>query len=308
MKDTEGKYEKIQFEDQLILNTLNNALNSGKDMEQIIEAGSDVMKKVFSGLGAGVYIYDRKTGNLVLKNPKVMSVVLDKVNKVLGYNIPELKITPGSNHMYMDIIKNKKTRLFSTPEDVQKMLSDFAVTLLSQKILKEKATSELLMKMYDELGIRSFIVVPLIEKSETVGLLSVSTSNYFSKIDIKRIKTIAGQFTSIIRRKQGEEALKKSEEKYRSLIDNLPGVVWSSDRDGKTYFISNNVKEVYGYTPGEIYERGADLWFGMIHENDRERVIKAYDDLFNKGIPLNVEYRIKRKDKTWIWLHDRSFG
>ena len=100
--------------------------------------------------------------------------------------------------------------------------------------------------------------------------------------------------------------LRESERKYRSLIEHIPDVTWTSTKDGKTVFISPNVKKVYGYTPEEIYEKGASLWFERIHPDDVERVKEAYKALFEKGVPYDIEYRIKRKDGKWIWIYDRA--
>lgn len=105
--------------------------------------------------------------------------------------------------------------------------------------------------------------------------------------------------------KQGEESLKQSEEKYRLLVENIPAVAYIGDAEGKTIFITPNVEKVYGYTPEEIYSGGSDIWFGRIHPEDLEYVKKEYGLFFKENKPLDVEYRILRKDGEWIWLHDR---
>ena len=102
-----------------------------------------------------------------------------------------------------------------------------------------------------------------------------------------------------------EEALRKSEERYLSLISNIPYVTWIAGFDGKTIFISENVVNVYGYTQEEIYESPLDLWFGRIHPEDTEAVSSAWRSLFEEGTPYDIEYRIKSKDGEWIWLGDR---
>lgn len=103
-----------------------------------------------------------------------------------------------------------------------------------------------------------------------------------------------------------ELALQKSEEKYRSLVTNIPDVTWTTNSDGGTTFISPNVEKVYGFTPEEIYEQGSEVWFGRIHEDDIGKVKKAFGALIKNGETYDIEYRIKRKDGQWIWLYDRS--
>jgi len=105
---------------------------------------------------------------------------------------------------------------------------------------------------------------------------------------------------------QRTSALQASEKKYRSLVENIPDVTWTTDSEGHTLFISPNVARVYGYTPEEIYEAGAALWFLRIHPDDAPRVKEAFESLFTTGKIYDVEYRIRRKDENWIWLHDRA--
>lgn len=98
----------------------------------------------------------------------------------------------------------------------------------------------------------------------------------------------------------------QSEEKYRLLIDNIPDVVWTSDREGNIIFISPNVEMIYGYTPNEIYESGNKLWFDRIYPEHKEIFENAYESLFKFNTKFNIEYKIQRKDGEWIWLHDKA--
>ena len=103
------------------------------------------------------------------------------------------------------------------------------------------------------------------------------------------------------------EKLRHSEERFRSLVANIPAVIWSSDVHGQTQYISPNAEPVFGFTSEEMCEKGAEIWFERICPNDSSRVVQAFHQLFSEGRPFDVEYRVQHKDGTWIWVHDRAY-
>ncbi|HKX31551.1 MAG TPA: response regulator, partial [Blastocatellia bacterium] len=102
------------------------------------------------------------------------------------------------------------------------------------------------------------------------------------------------------------QATKRSEEKYRSLIANIPDVTWTADRQGRKSFLSPNVERIYGFTADQIQRDTAGLWFHRIHPDDIEKVRSAYNSLFASKTSYDVHYRIQQMSGDWIWLHDRA--
>jgi two-component system, cell cycle sensor histidine kinase and response regulator CckA len=115
-----------------------------------------------------------------------------------------------------------------------------------------------------------------------------------------------GTVQDISDRKRAEEELRKREVQYRRLIENIPEVVWTADERGNILFIGEKITNIFGYTPEEIRREGAPLWRGRMHEDDRERVRKAYAKLFSENCPVDVEYRIQHRDGHWMRWHDRA--
>jgi PAS domain S-box-containing protein len=98
--------------------------------------------------------------------------------------------------------------------------------------------------------------------------------------------------------------LKESEERYRSVIENIPYVVWVH-RDKKTVYMSQNVTKILGYEPDEIITNDF-RWKIKIHPDDLTKVDATLHDLFAHNTPFDIEYRVQRKDGKWIWLHERA--
>ncbi len=121
----------------------------------------------------------------------------------------------------------------------------------------------------------------------------------------------AREFQAVIQdvtqRKRSEQALRSSEEKYRTLIDHIPDVVWTADGDGNLVYISGNAVKVLGFGLEELLDLGSQFWMNRIHAEDAGRVRQAYQKLFSDGEKFDVEYRVCRKDGEWVWLHNSAF-
>ncbi|MEK7773660.1 MAG: PAS domain-containing protein, partial [Deltaproteobacteria bacterium] len=102
-----------------------------------------------------------------------------------------------------------------------------------------------------------------------------------------------------------DTALKTSEEKYRSLILNIPDVTWTANRAAEIVFISPNIEKLTGYSQEEIY-RDSRLWFLLAHPDDVDKVINAYRALFAEEKSYDIEYRVKTKAGQWVWIRDRA--
>ena len=113
-------------------------------------------------------------------------------------------------------------------------------------------------------------------------------------------------FLDISERMRAEEALRTSEEKYRSLVSNIPDVVWTVDAERRVAFVSPNIERMLGYTAEEFQRLGARVWFESVHPDDSQRVSEAFDSLFTKGQPYDVECRVRRKNGEWFWAHNRA--
>ncbi|HEX6212297.1 MAG TPA: GAF domain-containing protein [Methylomirabilota bacterium] len=121
---------------------------------------------------------------------------------------------------------------------------------------------------------------------------------------IERLARLAG---IAIERVRAAEALRASEHRYRTLVTNIPDVVWLVDRAGNTLFLSPHVETIGGYTAEELYRAGSAGWFGRIHPDDLPLVRQHFATLFqDKGGTFDVEYRLRHRDGRWVWLHARA--
>jgi diguanylate cyclase (GGDEF)-like protein/PAS domain S-box-containing protein len=105
---------------------------------------------------------------------------------------------------------------------------------------------------------------------------------------------------------QHQKVQARREGTFQKILANVPDVAWTTDRTGHTIYISPKVETVLGYSPEEICASGPSLWLGRIHTEDIARVTRAFGALFENQGTFDEEYRIRRKDESWIWVHDRA--
>jgi PAS domain S-box-containing protein len=102
----------------------------------------------------------------------------------------------------------------------------------------------------------------------------------------------------ITKRKQAEEELRKSEQRFRSIFENIPNIaVQGYDADRKIIFWNQASEKLYGYKKEEAI--GNQLEDLIIPPEMREFVIEAVRNWVENGIPIpHGELKLMRKDKT----------
>ncbi|MFX1393166.1 MAG: PAS domain S-box protein [Promethearchaeota archaeon] len=105
-------------------------------------------------------------------------------------------------------------------------------------------------------------------------------------------------------RKIAEKKLKESEEKYRTLINHIPGMVYRANPDWTVAFISNS-KVISGYNEEDFISKKLN-WINLVHPNDKEFILNEGSLMNEKAITLSQIYRIITKEGSIHWVNDRK--
>ncbi len=102
----------------------------------------------------------------------------------------------------------------------------------------------------------------------------------------------------ITERKQIEEILRERERSYRTLSENLPGIVYRVflRENNMIQFFNNIVQQMTGYSIGELTRSEVCSLDPLILPDDRERVIATVKHAVMENQPFQVEYRLKHKE------------
>ena len=112
-----------------------------------------------------------------------------------------------------------------------------------------------------------------------------------------------GVCTNIDRQKRTEQELSERESAYRLLADTMHDIVCLHDLEGRFLCASPSLTRVAGYSQEEII--GSDS-YSLMHPDDRERVYtQGHIKALNGELPL-IEWRMRRKDGTYVWLETRT--
>lgn len=109
----------------------------------------------------------------------------------------------------------------------------------------------------------------------------------------------------ITARRQAEETLRESEERFRQLAEHLQAVFWLTDfSQNRILYVSPAYDKIWGRSRQDL--KHPDRWLVAVIPEDREIILQGRDRHL-QGQQVQLEYRIVRPDGEIRWICDRAF-
>ncbi len=121
--------------------------------------------------------------------------------------------------------------------------------------------------------------------------------------DDGRIISAVAVSMDITSRIETEESLRKSEERFRTLADNISQLAWMADENGKIFWYNNRWYDYTGTTPEEVQGYG---WEKVHHPDHIERVLKSIQNSLDNIVRWEDTFPLKGKDGQYRWFLTRA--
>jgi PAS domain S-box-containing protein len=216
-----------------------------------------------------------------------------------------------SEERYRNLINNIPLGVFKTTADGDILYINEALAKLLEYESPEELLTEDTTSLYKNPQDRDAFIEHLRENNHVKDMefefLSKTgkTKNVLLGATIHN-NIITGTVMDISEHKRSEEALRKSEERYRSMVNAVTSYTYSVDvREGSAISTRHSIGcfSITGYYPDD-YEADSYLWHSMIYPDDRIKVEESMKKVLSGHKVDPLEHRISHHDGRVVWVRN----
>ncbi|MFZ1546561.1 MAG: PAS domain S-box protein, partial [Candidatus Nitrotoga sp.] len=255
---------------------------------------------------------------------EVLNAARDEVRNMIGYqNLWAYLLTDDKKHFKALVAGGLVEDIWMTDENATML------TITGDRMLEEIAEANEIVVVEDaetdertdkdivaSLGNRTIVNIPIILFDKHLGTVGTGTFGdegvrVPAKAEQEYLMALASHMAVSLdrihllnKRRQAEQSLRESEERFRSFVEKANDIVYTVSPDGVFTYVSPNWKEILGHEISEVEGRLFEIF---VHPDDltacREVLSRA---LISGEKQSGFEYRVKHKDGSWQWHTSNS--
>lgn len=189
----------------------------------------------------------------------------------------------------------------------------FVSKLSKNEIYKTKIselTDKKVIERFESQNIKTILIFPIFVKNKfygTIGFDDCTQDREWTKDEIEILQILANNISITIERIENQRLLFESQQRFKLLADNMPGVVFLSRDDEKfsKVYINDEVESLTGYSKEDFLEGKINL-IDLIYPEDRLKAFQINRKAIKSGSSFRLTYRIVKRNGEVIWVEEYS--
>ena len=248
---------------------------------------------------------------------------LDKQGNLIGYigsdiDITERKITEDalkeSEEKYRSIVDSATLGIITTNIEGEILYINNALLKMFEFETSEEVMKRNALTFYKNPNDRKAIIEKLIsnKRVDNQEVQLITKTGKIKDVLISMALTdniLSGIILDISKRKAAEKALSQSEERFRLLAENIPGVIYLCKNDERytMLYLNDKVEELTGY-PKEDFITDKISFVELYHPDDAPYIQPKVEQAISERRPFHLIYRLKHSTGIWSWIEEYGSG
>ena len=154
--------------------------------------------------------------------------------------------------------------------------------------------------MFNAIGIKAIVCCPLVKGGRLVAMMAVhqAAPRDWTPAEIGLVTEVVERTWAHGERARAEDAAREASDRFRTLAESVPALVWTAPPHGPADYHSSRWAE---FTGRPLDGLAAGGWLASVHPADRPATAAAWDRANVSGEPFAVEYRLRRADGAYRW-------
>ncbi len=155
----------------------------------------------------------------------------------------------------------------------------------------------------EKLGALSAVIVPISVRNTLWGFIGFDDcqkERIWSDSEVNLLSTSGSLIAAYLIDKQVNQALQRSERRFRDIAEVLGGIIWEQDIDGRFIYISESMKSAYGYDVGRLIGK---TWEDILVDPDNMELTKRLLETTKTEVVFNdVDIKVVAANQKIHWL------